>query len=320
MVAPPFPTALEQGIDRLVERLGRPRLELAARRLSDAYRAQGETRVARTAEDAAAYAATRAPATFAAVGAVLEEVRARRPGWQPRSVLDVGAGPGVASWAALTVWPEIERATLVEAEPEMAAVGRELAREGPAALAAAEWRIGDVLEASGSYDLVVASYVLNELAEPRVDDVAGSVWARTGDTLVVVEPGTSLGYRRVLAARTAAISGGGFTLAPCPHDAPCPLEPPDWCHFAVRLQRGSAHRAVKAVSRGFEDEKLSYAVLTREPAPRAESRIIRQPQIRTGHVQLELCEHDGLSRTIVSKREPDDYRRARKAAWGDAWR
>jgi len=320
MVAPPLPTALEQGIDRLVERLGRPRLESAARRLSEAYRAQGEIRVARTAEDAAAYAATRAPATFAAVAAVLEEIQVRRPGWQPRSVLDVGAGPGVASWAALAVWPEIERVTLVEAEPEMAAVGRELARDAPAALAAAAWRVGDVLSATGSYDLVLASYVVNELAEPRVDEVARSLWARAADTLVVVEPGTSLGYRRVLAARAAALAGGGFTLAPCPHDAPCPLEPPDWCHFAVRLQRGGAHRAVKSVSRGFEDEKLSYAVLTREPAPRALSRIIRQPQIRKGHVQLELCERDGIASTIVSRREQDDYRRARKAAWGDAWR
>ena len=320
MVAPELPPALERGIDRLVERLGRPRLELAARRLSEAYRAQGETRVARTAEDAAAYAATRAPATFAAVAAVLAEIQIRRPGWQPRSLLDAGAGPGVASWAALVAWPGIERVTLVEAEPEMAAVGRELARDAPAVLAAAEWRVGDVLSATGSYDLVLASYVVNELAEPRVAEVAGGLWARTADTLVVVEPGTPLGYRRVLAVRAAAIAGGASTLAPCPHDAPCPLEPPDWCHFAVRLQRGSAHRAVKSVSRGFEDEKLSYAVLTRTAAPRAESRIIRQPQIRSGHVHLELCERDGLSRTIVSKREPLDYRRARKAGWGDAWR
>ena len=320
MQAPPFPAALEQGIDRLVERLGRSRLELAARRLSEAYRSQGETRVARSAEDAAAYAATRAPATFASAGAVLEEVTARRPGWQPRTLLDVGAGPGVASWAALALWPGIERVTLVEAEAEMADVGRELARGAPAVLSSAEWRVGDLLEATGSYDLVVASYVLNELAEPRVADVAASLWARTADTLVVAEPGTPLGYRRVLAARSAAMSAGGFTLAPCPHDAPCPLTPPDWCHFAVRLERGGAHRAVKAVSRGFEDEKLSYAVLTREAVPRSAARIIRQPQIRKGHVHLELCERDGLSRTIVSKREPDEYRRARKAGWGDAWR
>jgi ribosomal protein RSM22 (predicted rRNA methylase) len=77
---------------------------------------------------------------------------------------------------------------------------------------------------------------------------------------------------------------------------------------------------VKAVSRGFEDEKFSYAALTRTPQPRAPARIIRPPQIRSGHVQLELCEPAGIRGAIVSKREREAYRRARKSVWGDAWR
>jgi ribosomal protein RSM22 (predicted rRNA methylase) len=77
---------------------------------------------------------------------------------------------------------------------------------------------------------------------------------------------------------------------------------------------------VKDVSRGFEDEKLSYAVLTRAPAGPAEARVIRQPQIRSGHVHLELCERGGLVRAVVSKRDREEYRRARKVGWGDAWR
>jgi ribosomal protein RSM22 (predicted rRNA methylase) len=76
---------------------------------------------------------------------------------------------------------------------------------------------------------------------------------------------------------------------------------------------------VKAVSRGFEDEKLSYAVLTRTPAAAAAARIIRQPQIRSGHVRLELSARDGIRGAVVSKRDREAYRRARKARWGDAW-
>ena len=314
-----LPPALEERIGALVARVGTARLRSAAARVSEAYRAQGSVRVVQTAEDAAAYAAVRAPATFAAISSVFAEVRARRPEWTPRAVLDVGAGPGVATWAAVTAWPAIERATLVEAEPAMVEVGRELAAAAPPALAAAEWITGDLAAATGRHDLVVASYVLNELDAARVGESARRLWECAADTLVVVEPGTTLGYRRVLEARAVALAGGGSTLAPCPHDRPCPLEPPDWCHFGVRLQRAAAHREVKDVERGFEDEKLSYAVLTREPVAPAEARIIRPPRIRSGHVHLELSARDGIRGEIVSKRDREAYRRARNALWGDAW-
>jgi ribosomal protein RSM22 (predicted rRNA methylase) len=86
----------------------------------------------------------------------------------------------------------------------------------------------------------------------------------------------------------------------------------------VRLPRGEAHRTAKGVARGFEDEKLSYAALTRAPERRAISRVIRQPQIRSGHVYLDVCEPAGVHRAIVTRRDKEAYRRARKAAWGDA--
>jgi ribosomal protein RSM22 (predicted rRNA methylase) len=83
------------------------------------------------------------------------------------------------------------------------------------------------------------------------------------------------------------------------------------------LPRGEAHRAVKAVSRGFEDEKYAYVALARAPAPRPRARIIRRPELRPGHVLLQLSTPDGIVRTTVSRRDREAYRRARKAAWGD---
>ena len=49
---------------------------------------------------AAAYMAARMPACYAAVYKVLEEVSMRLPGFAPESMLDFGAGPGTAIWAA----------------------------------------------------------------------------------------------------------------------------------------------------------------------------------------------------------------------------
>jgi ribosomal protein RSM22 (predicted rRNA methylase) len=309
-----LPPELQDAIDRLVRTVERSRLEAAAARLTAAYREGGNARVARTREDVLAYAAQRAPATYAAAAAVLGRLAEQRPDWRPRSLLDVGAGPGTASWAARAVWPGLERLVLVEAEPAMVALGRELDTDPRT-----EWVAGELRPRSEEFDLVLVAYVLNELPPDRVEAVAGSLWASTADTLVVLEPGTPAGYRNVLSARAQAIAAGGFTLAPCPHDEPCPLFEPDWCHFAARLQRSEAHRSVKAASRGFEDEKFSYAALAREPQPRAAARIIRPPQVRPGHVLLELCEPSGVGRTTVSRRDRESFRRARKAAWGDAF-
>ena len=161
---------------------------------------------------------------------------------------------------------------------------------------------------------MIASYVLGELREP----VAPILWEQAADTIAFVEPGTPAGYRRILAARAAVIEAGGFTVAPCPHDLPCPLPEDDWCHFGVRLPRSKLHRRAKGVELGYEDEKFSYAVLSREPVAKAAVRIIRPPQVRSGHVILATCERDGIRRRTVSRKQGKLHKEARGAAWGDA--
>jgi ribosomal protein RSM22 (predicted rRNA methylase) len=172
----------------------------------------------------------------------------------------------------------------------------------------------DVSGARGPADLVVASYVLGELPKP----VAPHLWEQTADTIAFLEPGTPAGYHRILTARAAVIEAGGFTIAPCPHDLPCPLPEDDWCHFGVRLPRSKLHRRAKGVELGYEDEKFSYAALSRKPVTKASARIIRQPQVRSGHVNLVTSEADGLVRSrTVSRKQGAAYKTARNAAWGD---
>ena len=277
-------------------------------RLSDAYRSDRPARAAKTQAEVAAYLAYRAPATFAAAAFAFDQLRRQRQDWRPRSLLDAGAGPGMAASAALEIWPSLAELTLLEVEPGMIAAGREL-------LPDAAWVAGDIAQADRAAELVVASYVLGELPDPTAS--ALRLWQHTFDTLVLIEPGTPAGYRRVLEARSAVLAAGGHTVAPCPHDLPCPLPAADWCHFAVRLPRSRLHRRAKAVELGYEDEKLSYAALTREPVSPATARIIRRPQIRSGHVNLVTCETDGIHARTVSRKDGSLYRSARDAAWGD---
>ncbi len=315
-----LPPRLQAGIDELTRGVGTKELECSARTLSDAYRAGGTaaSRAARTGAEVAAYLTTRAPATYAAAAEVFRQTRLARPSFEPSSLLDLGAGPGIAAWAATEAWTGIAEASLVEAEPEMVRVGRSLAAQGTGALEAAAWEVTDAGASGSQADLVVASYVLGELEPGSLVSFVHNAWARTVDMLVIVEPGTTAGYERVLTARTAVVAAGGSTLAPCPHDAPCPLPVGDWCHFATRLPRSRAHRTAKSAERGFEDEKFAYVVLCRSPHPRPGERVIRRPDLRPGHVVLDLCTSSRLEQRTVSRREGDDYRRARKVGWGDA--
>jgi len=315
-----LPPALQAGIEELVRGINPKELERSSRAISDAYRAGGSSgsRVARTPDDVAAYLATRAPATYAAAAAVFAQIGALRPDWAPASVLDLGAGPAVATWAALEAWPEIAAVALVEAEAEMARVGRKLAEAGPAALQGASWTVVDAGAPGGHADLVVVSYVIGELTPTALAELVRHAWARTADTLVIIEPGTTAGYRRTLTARAAVIAAGGSTLAPCPHDAPCPLPDDDWCHFSVRLPRSRTHRLAKDAERGFEDEKFSYAVLTRADARPAAARIIRRPEQNPGHVVFSLCTSGGLEKRTIARRQKGAYRDARKRVWGDS--
>jgi ribosomal protein RSM22 (predicted rRNA methylase) len=315
-----IPHGLLTGIDEIVAPVPAAELERAARALSDRYRDGGRAaaRAARTTTDVAAYLATRAPATYAAVEDVCRRAGLGRPDWTPSSVLDLGAGPGIASWAALATWPGIARIRLVEAEPAMASAGRLLAGHGAAALREARWDASPLASITAGADLVLASYLIGELEPAELGAFVDHAWSLTADTLVVVEPGTTDGYRRILSVRDAVLAAGGSVLAPCPHERSCPLPTGDWCHFSTRLPRTRAHRLAKSAERGFEDEKFAYVVFGRTPQPLPEARVIRRPDPRKGHVVLDLCARDGLEQRVVSKREGASYRRARKLEWGDA--
>ena len=127
------------------------------------------------------------------------------------------------------------------------------------------------------------------------------MWAKTRDTLLVVEPGTPAGYARIIALRAQLIAAGAHVAAPCPHDGKCPLDAPDWCHFTQRLPRSRAHKQIKGAELPFEDEKFAYVALTRAPVARRPARVLAQPVVSKVEVTAKLCTPDGL---VIAKSAP----------------
>jgi ribosomal protein RSM22 (predicted rRNA methylase) len=320
MTAPDLPAELKAALDAKLHGLSRNDAAERATVISKTYRDGGNSGAIRSETDALAYALARMPATYAAVTASFNALREITPNFAPTSLLDVGAGPGTASWAAAEAFSSLRDFTLLDANSALRALALDLGRtstrlgkmtyqrgEARAALAAAE-----------PADLVVASYVIAELRDKERSALTELMWTKTRDTLVVVEPGSPAGYARIIALRAQLIALGAHVAAPCPHDGQCPLMAPDWCHFTQRLPRLRAHMQIKGAELPFEDEKFSYVALTRTPAASHPARVLAQPVVSKVDVTAKLCTSDGLAVIKVPSRTKADYARARRWRWGDA--
>ncbi|QKC84619.1 small ribosomal subunit Rsm22 family protein [Mesorhizobium sp. NZP2077] len=316
-----LPASLRQAVDRILEKVPLPVLKQAAKTLSDRYRAELRDGRLHMAQDMAvkAYLATRLPATYAAVRASLDTLNAARPDFMPKTLLDVGAGPGTVLWATSELWPDLEQAVLLEASAAVRKVGEMLAAN--AITARTVWQAGDVttdLADLQPADLVTCAYVLDEIVPASLPKMVDRLWQLTTDTLLIIEPGTPAGWQRILAVRAQLVAAGAHLLAPCPHETPCPINPPDWCHFSRRVARSRLHRLAKDAEVPWEDEKFIYVAASRQPAASHAARIIAPPKSGSGKVLLKLCEPDGgAGEQLFTKRDGDLFKAARRLNWGD---
>jgi ribosomal protein RSM22 (predicted rRNA methylase) len=318
-----LPADLRQGLDRLAE--GRSRQELAARAaaLSELYRAGGRSADAiRGSADALAYALARMPATYAATAAALAELATALPGFSPATLLDVGAGPGTATWAAMATFDAPAAIYLIDDSPQLRALALRLldGSESPALREAIyrEGELTDELRDAPAADLVIASYVLGELPPDALSSVADALWGVTARVLVVIEPGAPAGFARVRDLRSRLIANGAHVAAPCPHDGACPIVAPDWCHFSQRLARTRDHRQVKGATLSYEDEKFAYVALTREAVRPGDARVLAHPRITKGEASAKLCTSEGITQHVAARRNRDNYRAIKGWSWGDA--
>jgi ribosomal protein RSM22 (predicted rRNA methylase) len=319
MTAPDLPAELKAALDAKLHGLSRNDAAERAALISKTYRDGGNSGAIRSEADALAYALARMPATYAAVTASLNALREIIPHSAPTSLLDVGAGPGTASWAAAEAFSSLNDFTLLDTNSALRALALDLGRNS-VRLSKMTYQHGEAraaLAAAEATDLVVASYVIAELSDKERSALAETMWTKTRDTLLIVEPGTPAGYARIIALRAQLIASGAHVAAPCPHDGQCPLSAPDWCHFTQRLPRLRAHKQIKGAELAFEDEKFSYVALTRAPVAPHPARVLTQPVVSKVDVTAKLCTADGLAVTRVPRRAKAEYARARRWRWGD---
>src|SRR5450755_3815592 len=126
MSAPDFPAELKAALDARLRGLSRTDTAARAALISKNYRDGGGSAAIKSETDALAYALARMPATYAAVVASLNALREIRPDFAPQSLLDVGAGPGTASWAAAEAFSSLQDLALFDANPALRTLALDL--------------------------------------------------------------------------------------------------------------------------------------------------------------------------------------------------
>lgn len=313
-----IPQELKLAIEDTINNIKHKNLVINSEAISDKYKNHsglGKSLITNT-EEASTYSVVRMPATFGAVYSALN-FTLNLYNEELTSLIDFGAGTGAATWACNEML-NLKEITCLEREDAMISIGSSLMKKSNSLLREAKWIKYDLTKDSinNKGDIVVSSYVLNELSDSDRLKAIDKMWDSTNKVLLIIEPGTPVGSQNLMNAREYLIKKGAHIIAPCPHENICTLEKEQWCHFSCRIPRSKLHRELKKADAAYEDEKFAYIAVSRSDNKKAEARILRHPIIKKGRVQIEVCTKEEIKKVELYKKHGDAYKKARKADWG----
>lgn len=247
------------------------------------------------------------PVSYLQARGVLSELPA-----VPRSVLDLGSGPGPMALAALDAGAA--EVTAADRSEKALAAARALAEAAGRKLATRRWdggRGAPLSDLTGGRrpDAVTLGHVLNELGsgESALEARAALLMEAArllapGGSVVAVEPALRETSRALLQVRDRLVAGGQAVRAPCLFRGPCPalLRQSDWCHAERPVEPPPLVAEIGAAA-GLRREavKMSYLLLAPpgEPWPGPPAgrvfRIVSEPLAGKGRLRYMGCGPEG---------------------------
>lgn len=319
---------LKEKLEDEISNLSINELKDSAKKISLRYR-NGEKnktsiRLIQNQNEALAYALSRMPATYGAIYSALEhtfEVLKMNDidyKYLIKSLVDIGAGTGTATWAAVELL-DLENIICLENETNMLLLGEKLMQGN----INAKWNKIDVIveELKEKADLVIAAYMLNEIKEENLNKVLEKLWNATNNLLLIVEPGTPDSYKKMMKIRKFFIENKLEVVAPCPHLKECKISSNDWCSFSCRISRSKIHKLLKGGDAPYEDEKFCYLAVYKEAIKNKENRILRHPKIENGLVRLKICnKNSDINEITITKKNKELFKKTRKMRIGDIFK
>lgn len=319
-MTPNLPAWLQSAIEHQLHAHNTNELNAASANITHHYRKLKPSRQAiKHNADVGAYLAARLPATYAAISASLYQTLDRLPDFEPLTMLDIGAGPGTASFAAHTQLPSLQSFVLLDDNIPFLDVAKQLVTGAPIDLQQAQITCADITSIAvlPQSDLIIAGYSLVELSSTVQSILIKRLWQACSGVLLIVEPGTPKAYANLMLLRSQLIEAGAYVVAPCVGNYACPLEPNDWCHFSQRLPRSRAHMQAKCANVPFEDEKFSYIAMSRSQIKMSQARILAPPVMNKAGIEFKVCAENGLEQRQIPARDKLLFKQARKLGWGD---
>ncbi len=338
---------LNQEINRIITGIGDKvkytRLMKSSSSLSDRYRdkdSEEKNYEIRNEEDALSYMVWRMPQTAMVTEELLLRLSEEDPDFYPRSVLDIGGGTGSSILPLISIYPETQITILEEQNVMLGAL--KIFRENinvSEEINTVRQSLQDYNEKK-EYDLVLSSYMINELTDDEIRKAADKIYSLTGKYFIASVPGTPLFFRKLEKLKILLMEKGMEITAPCIGTHPCHLKSDDWCHFYRRVERSSLLRRLKDGELSYEDEKFSYVIMRKKSQGEnhveshedtqndeiiretgnentSEARIIRHPLQGKGYVDMELCLEDRTEKMRLSRSKTEDFKNVKKLKWGD---
>ncbi|XP_066929253.1 ribosome assembly protein METTL17, mitochondrial-like [Clytia hemisphaerica] len=299
------------------------------------------------ARETTAYVASQSNTVYAATYRALSEIKKRVPEYNPKTLLDFGSGTGMTVWAASELWRKsIKEYQCVDVSERMNDTGEFLLRGGddrklPLKVPNVYFKRFLPISNQLMYDVVVSSYSLTELPfRSQRAQAIRSLWNKTNDFLVIVEPGNNEGFDATLQARQFllrsleeefmeddydsgwdSIQGeqnrsDGYIFAPCPHEETCArtyVETRDQpCNFYQKTEIPFALRNTNMKRYGYAGERFSYLILRKgrnnmQTDDEGWTRILKEPKSRNRHIICELCCSNGNIEKHVVTKNKDPY-------------
>lgn len=275
--------------------------------------------------DTIAYLALRTPATYAQIFGSLSQINELIPSFKPKSVLDIGSGPGTGIWAAKTIWPSINLATCIDKNEHLLVTGEEITQKADI-IQNSLWTKWDSVRDEDlnvpMSDIVIVANVLNELPISEAKNLLGQAFNRCRGVLIIVEPATPFGIDII---QTSAKSFANKNILLAPYiDNSFVANKQQWLHFTQRFIRPEFQRRIRQRMRtdpltasDWEEAKYAYTAISKIPAEmKIWGRVIGLTQKQKGFIEIPVLTKDGISNLKVMKRHKNNYNFAKDLKWG----
>ena len=241
------------------------------------------------------------------------------------SVVDFGGGPGTFLFA-ISKFKTLNKYTNVERSDSFIGIMNVLVEE----FLSSSTTNTHVDSISSNYlkpgsqdiptsDLCVFSYTLCE----RDNSLAClSDLVEHSNMVLIIEPGTPSGFNNIIQARDKLIEKGFGTIAPCTvSNGFCPLRDSesDWCHFVERVDRSRIQRHLKNGVLGYEYEKYSYLLMSKNPIHLDGKRIISRPNYTKHSISFDICSEKNSHIVITKKENKSEFKIVKKSIRGDLY-